>query len=433
MELTETAGPDETEGRVAGMREYCRRATEIGREAAAIGGSAAAYGAVDQWTEWVDAAVNAGANVAEVQEARREIADLTELAIRSEVRGQRADEAAWEWFSMLTALAATGAAANRHMDEIEDTDRATDRRRKHALALEMTAANMAAVRSELPDQPPKDVPGNGNQNRRLLNHVRREADATRKRFDESATQRADAIGIKPSDALGRRSDQMGAARRTAITMLERGHAFAIGRVPPPEAGTAVIYWHGQRINAKLALEPYAPEFDASWASVHGLAMLTMATGRTEEQGGLDHETVLSLAEEGLVTMARAERGMHDLNETAIEDLIRLMEQAVGHGEERNAIIDRLAGGQDTLSGWLHRTVGRRRSNVTPRQAEAMLTAGREADVPEPTLEQLADRMGQPIPRHPPAPWDHMKERLASISESPRLALTVERALRNNGV
>ena len=40
-------------------------------------------------------------------------------------------------------------------------------------------------------------------------------------------------------------------------------------------------------------------------------------------------------------MVRAERGMHDLNETAIEDLIRLMEQAVGHGEERNAIIDRV--------------------------------------------------------------------------------------------
>ena len=443
IELAETAGPEEARGRSEAMAAYANAAERIATEARDIAGPWGPPGPMSEWLEWISATERAGGEISTVKAARLQWAQTAETLGSEPPRQTEEADRAWAFYAPIAALAGTTAAADHHLNVIENTAADVDARRAHGLALEMAIANLAYHRESIPDSVPKSAPGSTNRNRRLLNATRRQADEVRDRFDNGAGLRLGAIGIEKSRRVDGRRDHAETADATAREMLRRNHAFAIAGLAQPEGGTVVIYWHDTLIRAKRAEESYEAGFDAGWASLHGQAMLTLATGRTEEGGDMDAEERSGIAGLGLVTMLRAGAGLHSISGERLEAVVRIIEMAEDYRNERSEVLRRMAGGQHALYGWLADAVGERRSNVTENQARAMMEAGRNAQVPPAILRQLASRMGQPeaaaagndsgtwAPLTPAMGWGDVKQALKAVRDlggNHLVARTVARAL-----
>ena len=428
IELDESEGFEAAAGRTEALYAYGDGIAPILTECQDIAGPAALAGPLAEWSEFIDAAAAAGAALEAVEASRSRLS-----AYQSMMPDANHDHRnGWEFFGRLTAVAGLTAATSAHIQVVADEAQNPDRRRAHGQAVLMTAVNLAHQRETLPAHVPNDVPGATMKNRRLLNHIRRSADAALQQFEDCAASRLAAAGLEMTPAIRDHSEHRRVADQTALEMFRRNHAFAIAGLPEPQRGTMVVYRHQGRTLAKRAEEPYLAGYDPAAAEVHGQAMLTMSCHGAEDAAAADQGLDINLAQDGLLTALKAEYGLHDLEPSALELLIQTIERADGYRSERAQVIRRLAGPSDALYGWLTRMVGPRRSNVTPAQARAMIQAGRDTLTPETILRQLAARMGQSdaSPQLPDTATDPDKvlKTVAEISPDPRLANAVARSL-----
>lgn len=434
IEPAENAGPEDAAGRSEALDAMGQGIREAAQECADIAGRDGATGPLDEWREFIDATERAGGEPAAVEKARERLTATYKQFPPGESSVTEATEAAWDFFGSLGAVAGLAGATQEHMRVVLDTAEPTERRRAHALGAQTTVANLADQMDRMPTAVPSRVPGTTNRSRRLMNSVRRQGEAARQRFDEAAEARLDAIGLGASRLIESRSDHARVCRETAVEMFRNSHGFAIAGLPAPGETTLIVYWHEANVLAKTAQEPYRQGFDAEWAEIHGQTMLAMAAGRTQDGPGLDPETRMSIAHAGALTMAKAEAGLHDLEGPAVEQVVRTIELAEDYRRERSEILADMAGGRDILHGWLSRTVGARRSSVTPTQARAMIAAGRENLTPEPILRQLAGRMGQSSlleSERPEVGWGDVQEairRVGNLGAGHRLERTIARGM-----
>ena len=440
VEIPERAIRDECVGRAEGLTAYTAAMVETLDQPR----HGAEFAILAEWEEYIravehgldelpqdDAITTARGDVKEARTALS--AHQGRFTASGKTRDERED---WETPARMASVRALAATVRAHLNALGMPSAA--QRRRNALAADTAGYNLMAQAACLPEEAPRAMRGTTELNQADLNETRRRAATAEERLAATAQKRLQAVETVVSEKVSG-STAIAATAETALTeMLRNNHRFGITDAGDRTGRPLIVFRLDGKVHAKLTDDPYPPDTPSETAREHGKAMLAMAAGGSagdEPEGEIDDQVRRAIAEGACLTLARADAGMHDLDEAEVERLLGTLHECCDGAVEMTELVNRLAGGSDALRGWLCRHAPTPDPQLTPEQGRAMRRAANQAGAPAWAIRNALRRaglapesVGLPKPEGETTKANEAARRTARVSKRPELAEAVRRAM-----